>query len=158
MTPLHPLRFEPLLKRYLWGGRRLGTLLGKPIGEHHDYAESWEVADPGRDPRATERNHRWRCIACIVRIGTRPEGGRESAEVIANVVVELIRERNCAQRGAEPHPLHSPRVQRSGDVVFDIGDDGTCAARLVAGIRTPTVLLSRHSRCDRHRGKHQGGV
>ena len=44
MLPLYPLRFEPLLKRYLWGGRRLGTELGKAIGEGSDYAESWEVA------------------------------------------------------------------------------------------------------------------
>lgn len=46
---LPPLRFSPLFKRYLWGGRRLGTLLGKPIGEGDDYAESWEVADHGVD-------------------------------------------------------------------------------------------------------------
>jgi len=44
-TPLYPLTFRPVFKRYLWGGRRLGTLLGKPIGPEDDYAESWEVAD-----------------------------------------------------------------------------------------------------------------
>lgn len=42
---LAPIRFEPILKRLIWGGRRLGTVLGKPIGEGDDYAESWEVAD-----------------------------------------------------------------------------------------------------------------
>jgi mannose-6-phosphate isomerase len=42
---LPPLTFEPILKRIRWGGRRLGTLLHKPIGESQDYAESWEVAD-----------------------------------------------------------------------------------------------------------------
>jgi mannose-6-phosphate isomerase len=45
MTPLYPLTFQPVLKRYLWGGRRLGTVLGKPIGDGSDYAESWEIAD-----------------------------------------------------------------------------------------------------------------
>jgi mannose-6-phosphate isomerase len=45
MPPLYPLTFQPVLKRYLWGGRRLGTVLGKPIGEGNDYAESWEVVD-----------------------------------------------------------------------------------------------------------------
>ena len=45
MTPLYPLVFQPLFKRYLWGGRRLGKLLGKPIGPESDYAESWEIAD-----------------------------------------------------------------------------------------------------------------
>ena len=51
---LSPLRFAPLFKRYLWGGRRLGTLLGKPIGEGEDYAESWEVADHGEDQSIIE--------------------------------------------------------------------------------------------------------
>jgi len=45
MTPLYPLTFQPLFKRYLWGGRRLGSVLCKPIGEGDDYAESWEIAD-----------------------------------------------------------------------------------------------------------------
>jgi mannose-6-phosphate isomerase len=45
MTPLYPLHFRPVLKRYLWGGRGLGEVLGKPIGEGSDYAESWEIAD-----------------------------------------------------------------------------------------------------------------
>ena len=45
MSPLYPLTFYPVLKRYLWGGRRLATLLNKPLGDGNDYAESWEIAD-----------------------------------------------------------------------------------------------------------------
>ena len=45
MPELYPLTFEPVFKRYLWGGRRLRTVLGKPIGDGDDYAESWELAD-----------------------------------------------------------------------------------------------------------------
>jgi mannose-6-phosphate isomerase len=45
----HPLRFQPLFRRYLWGGRRLGTQLGKAIGAGDDYAESWEIVDHGED-------------------------------------------------------------------------------------------------------------
>ena len=48
-TSLYPLRFEPLFRRYLWGGRRLGSVLGKPIAEGADYAESWELVDRGPD-------------------------------------------------------------------------------------------------------------
>lgn len=44
-----PLRFEPLLKRIRWGGRRLGTVLGKRLGPESDYAESWEICDHGAD-------------------------------------------------------------------------------------------------------------
>lgn len=38
------LEFHPVLKRIRWGGRRLGSVLGKPIGDDNDYAESWEVS------------------------------------------------------------------------------------------------------------------
>jgi mannose-6-phosphate isomerase len=44
-VPLYPLRFEPILRRLIWGGRRLGTVLHKPIGNGSDYAESWEISD-----------------------------------------------------------------------------------------------------------------
>lgn len=46
---MQPLVFEPIFKRIRWGGRRLGTVLGKPIGPETDYAESWEVSDHGDD-------------------------------------------------------------------------------------------------------------
>ena len=45
----YPFRFQPLFRRYLWGGRRLSTVLRKPIGSGDDYAESWEIADHGVD-------------------------------------------------------------------------------------------------------------
>ena len=43
--PLYPLRFEPILRQLIWGGRRLGTVLHKAIGSASDYAESWELSD-----------------------------------------------------------------------------------------------------------------
>src|SRR2546423_5605538 len=49
MIQFYPLRFQPILKREIWGGRRLGDLLGKRIGPESDYAESWEIADHGAD-------------------------------------------------------------------------------------------------------------
>jgi len=44
-----PLRFQPVFRRYIWGGRRLSTILGKTIDDGDDYAESWEVVDHGKD-------------------------------------------------------------------------------------------------------------
>lgn len=44
---LYPLRFNPIFQTYLWGGRRLGTELNKPIGDEPTYAESWEIVDHG---------------------------------------------------------------------------------------------------------------
>jgi mannose-6-phosphate isomerase len=49
MNSLYPLRFEPIFRQYLWGGRRLRSVLGKPIGPGDDYAESWEVVDHDAD-------------------------------------------------------------------------------------------------------------
>jgi mannose-6-phosphate isomerase len=49
MNADYPLRFQPVLRRYLWGGRRLETVLGKPLPPGDDYAESWEVVDHGED-------------------------------------------------------------------------------------------------------------
>ncbi len=46
---LYPIRFEPMYRRYLWGGRRLATVLGKSLGDGDDFAESWEVVDHGAD-------------------------------------------------------------------------------------------------------------
>ena len=48
MTAWYPLRFEPIFRRYLWGGRRLTSLLGKDTGEG-ECAESWEIVDHGDD-------------------------------------------------------------------------------------------------------------
>ncbi|QDU87603.1 putative mannose-6-phosphate isomerase GmuF [Pirellulimonas nuda] len=45
MQTLPLLTFEPLFQRYLWGGRRLGGVLGKAIGPGDNYAESWEIVD-----------------------------------------------------------------------------------------------------------------
>lgn len=49
MSTMYPLRFFPVFRQYLWGGRRLGTVLGKSLGEGDDYAESWEIVDHGAD-------------------------------------------------------------------------------------------------------------
>lgn len=49
MNTLHPLRFRPLLKRAIWGGRRLSTQLHKPLGDGDDFAESWEIVDHGSE-------------------------------------------------------------------------------------------------------------
>lgn len=48
MNQLPPLQFEPILREYLWGGRRLSEL-GKRLGHAEHYAESWEIVDHGAD-------------------------------------------------------------------------------------------------------------
>ncbi len=40
-----PLRFVPFLRPMVWGGRRLGEVLGKELPTREAYGESWEVSD-----------------------------------------------------------------------------------------------------------------
>ncbi len=42
---LPPLLFDPIYRRYLWGGRRFASLLGRDLPPGDDFAESWEVVD-----------------------------------------------------------------------------------------------------------------
>ncbi len=71
------LFFRPLLKRLVWGGRQLGELLGKPVGEGSDYAESWEVVDHGVDQS-------------VVSVGA--EAGRTLRELVRDRPEELFGE------------------------------------------------------------------
>jgi len=54
MVSLYPLRFRPILRRYVWGGRRLHSSLGKPLPPGDDWAESWEICDHGSDQSIVE--------------------------------------------------------------------------------------------------------
>src|SRR3954468_2037341 len=40
-----PLRFVPFLRPMVWGGRRLGSVLGKPLPSAELYGESWDISD-----------------------------------------------------------------------------------------------------------------
>jgi mannose-6-phosphate isomerase len=40
-----PLRFTPFMRPMVWGGRRLGKVLGKPLATDEPYGEAWEVSD-----------------------------------------------------------------------------------------------------------------
>ena len=51
MSPpaIHPLFLAPIYRRYIWGGRRFTTALGRDLPPGDDYAESWELVDRGAD-------------------------------------------------------------------------------------------------------------
>jgi len=54
---LYPLRFQPIIRQYIWGGRRLASHLNKSIGSGDDYAESWELVDHGEDQSVVAHGH-----------------------------------------------------------------------------------------------------
>ncbi len=41
---LYPLKFTPVLKHYIWGGRNLNLKLNRSLPEGEKVAESWEIA------------------------------------------------------------------------------------------------------------------
>lgn len=43
-TELYPLKFKPILKPTIWGGKKLGAILDKPIGALETCGESWEIS------------------------------------------------------------------------------------------------------------------
>lgn len=74
-----PIRFRPVFKRTIWGGRRLADRLGKEIGADSDYAESWELVDHGVDQSVVQEGE-W--------------AGRTLAELIADHSDWLLGEGN----------------------------------------------------------------
>jgi mannose-6-phosphate isomerase len=48
--PLYPLFFEPILQPRLWGGRRLGEFLGRPLPSDEPFGEAWVLSDQGDHP------------------------------------------------------------------------------------------------------------
>lgn len=52
---LYPLLFEPVLKSYIWGGRKLQSALGRSLPPDGVIAESWEIA-AHNDGDCTVRN------------------------------------------------------------------------------------------------------
>src|SRR4051812_16969900 len=54
--PLYPLKFRPRLVPKIWGGRRLESVLNKPLPPNELIGESWELYDfpPGIVDNSTD--------------------------------------------------------------------------------------------------------
>lgn len=87
---MYPLRFEPLFRRYIWGGRRLYDLLTKQIGDQ-SAAESWEVVDHQDDQS-------------VVRYGSL--AGKSLRQLIADSGTDLIGENLMSQISSPDLPTH----------------------------------------------------
>jgi mannose-6-phosphate isomerase len=44
MTPLYPLRFDPIFLEKIWGGQKIRTILHKDFGSLSNCGESWELS------------------------------------------------------------------------------------------------------------------
>ena len=110
---LGPLRFQPILKRLIWGGRRLGTTLGKGIGPESDYAESWEIADHGHD---------------VSRVASGPWMGRDLRELLRLGRRDLLGE---AVGDRDHFPLLVKFLDARQTLSVQVHPDDDLAARLV---------------------------
>jgi mannose-6-phosphate isomerase len=116
MAPLYPLQFAPLFKRYLWGGRRLETVLGKYLGDGTDYAESWEVAD----------HHAGQSI-----VAAGPLAGTSLGTLVRERGPELLgRHAPAILGGAARFPLLFKYLDSQRDLSVQVHPDDAAAARL----------------------------
>lgn len=136
MSPLYPLRFHPLFRRYLWGGRRLATQLGKPIGPEGDYAESWEICDRGRDQSV---------------VAGGPLAGATLAELVAARGADLFGRHHPEER----FPLLVKFLDATKDLSLQVHPNDAQAARLVppdAGKTEAWVVLAAEPRSTIYAG------
>ncbi len=143
---MQPLRFQPLFRRYLWGGRRLGTVLGKPIGPEHDYAESWEVVDHGEDQSVVLTGEfQGRTLGSLVKSHNRELFGRHSPQTQFPLLFKFLD--CCRDLSLQVHPNDSqaalqtpPDLGKTEAWVFLACEPGSVAyAGLKRGFDRPAV-------------------
>jgi mannose-6-phosphate isomerase len=114
-----PLQFTPLLKRIRWGGRRLGTHLGKSLGPESDYAESWELVDHGADQS---------------RVSAGPWAGRTLQELVREEGPALLGE----QAGLRQFPLLVKFLDANDRLSVQVHPNDQQAAAAIPGERGKT--------------------
>jgi len=111
--PLYPLRFEPILKELIWGGRRLETVLHKSLGSGTRYAESWEVADHRDD---------------VSRVADGPLAGASLRDLVRDRGEELL---GPALGGRHQFPLLVTFLDAHQVLSVQVHPDDTLGRRLV---------------------------
>ena len=105
--PLYPFFFEPILKRALWGGRRLGTVFGRSIGAGSGFAESWDLSDwETAQSRVSNGTLRSITLHELVQDRTRDLFGFHQDYDRFPVLVKLIDA--CQTLSVQVHPPDSP--------------------------------------------------
>ncbi|NBT12271.1 MAG: class I mannose-6-phosphate isomerase [Planctomycetia bacterium] len=116
---MHPLLLTPVYRRYLWGGRRFATALGRELPPGDDFAESWEVVDRGADQS-------------LVAAG--PLAGRSLGDLVRNHGRELL----GGHAPLPAFPLLFKFLDASRDLSVQVHPDDERAARAVPPDRGKT--------------------
>ncbi|GAA4423463.1 type I phosphomannose isomerase catalytic subunit [Bremerella cremea] len=107
----YPLIFKPTFRDYIWGGRRLGTVLGKPIPETGDFAESWEVVDHGEDQSV---------------VANGPLAGKTLGELVAEFPTDLFGNKSAGKT----FPLLFKFLDANRDLSIQVHPDDAQGAKL----------------------------
>jgi len=116
---LHPLPLAPVYRRYLWGGRRFETALGRALPPGDDFAESWELVDRDGDQSI---------------VGAGAFAGRSLADVRSTDRQGLL----GRHAGMERFPLLFKFLDARLDLSVQVHPDDDRAARLVPPDRGKT--------------------
>ena len=81
---LYPLLFRPRFVEKIWGGRKIETVLGKPLPPGKQIGESWELYD--FPPGATDASKEW----VSVPVANGPLAGRTLHQVVLDYGPELL--------------------------------------------------------------------
>ena len=94
--PLYPLLFRPKFVEKIWGGRKIETVLGKPLPAGKPIGESWELYD--FPPGATEKSADW--VSAAVANG--PLAGRTLHSLVIEYGRQLLGSVPTAAAGQFP--------------------------------------------------------
>ena len=108
---LTPLILEPIYRRYIWGGRRFVSALGRQLPPGDDYAESWQLVDRGADQSV---------------VGSGPLAGTTLGDLVTTRGPELLG-RHAPRKS---FPLLFKFLDACQDLSVQVHPDDTRAARL----------------------------
>lgn len=111
-STIYPLTFEPVFRDYIWGGRRLETLLGRHLPPGI-VAESWDVSGHPDSP---------------TRVASGFWHGRTPSEVMAEMGVDLVGTRNAAMLARGRFPLLIKLLDANQDLSVQVHPDDAYAA------------------------------
>ena len=94
--PLYPLLFRPRFVEKIWGGRKIETVLGKPLPAGVQVGESWELYD--FPPGATDGSNDW----VSVPVANGPLAGRTLHSLVVEYGTDLLGTVPAAAAGQFP--------------------------------------------------------
>lgn len=120
--PLYPLKFKPRFVEKIWGGRKIETVLGKPLPAAKPIGESWELYD--FPPGIVENSADW----VSAEIANGPLAGRTLHSIVQEFGRELTGDiRLAGSPGAEQFPILIKYLDAREDLSVQVHPDQTYA-------------------------------